>query len=80
MQQLLKSANSVALALDMSREGLRKLINRDPTFPRPIKLGESRQAAVFFDAQQIEQWLELKKASHIQQAYGAITVHAANDE
>lgn len=78
MQQLLKSANSVALALDMSREGLRKLMKRDTTFPQPIKFGETRQAAVFFDAKDIEQWLENKKASQSQQAYGAIKT-AAND-
>ena len=72
MQQLLKSYNTVALSLDMSREGLRKLVMRDPTFPRPVKLGESRQAAVFFDAQAVEQWLENKKAGQSQQSYGAI--------
>ncbi len=72
MQQLLKSYNTVALSLDLSREGLRKLVKRDPTFPQPIKLGESRQAAVFFDVQELEQWLENKKASQSKQSYGAI--------
>lgn len=72
MQQLLKSYNTVALSLDLSREGLRKLVKRDPTFPQPIKLGESRQAAVFFDVQELEQWLENKKASQSNQSYGAI--------
>lgn len=72
MQQLLKSYNSVALSLDLSREGLRKLVMRDPTFPAPIKLGESRQAAVFFDAQEVEQWLKNKKASQSKKSYGAI--------
>ena len=72
MQQLLKSYNTVALSLDLSREGLRKLVKRDPTFPQPIKLGESRQAAVFFDAQEVEQWLENKKASQSKKSYGAI--------
>lgn len=72
MQQLLKSYNTVALSLDLSREGLRKLQKRDPTFPKPIKLGESRQAAVFFDAKELEAWLERKKASQTQQTYGAV--------
>ena len=76
MQQLLKSYNSVALALDLSREGLRKLVMRDPTFPRPLKLGESRQAAVFFDAQEVEQWLENKKIGIQQKAFGAIKQEA----
>ena len=77
MKQLLKSYNSVALALDLSREGLRKLQKRDPTFPKPIKLGESRQAAVFFDAQEIQQWLENKKNSVQQKAFGAIKAEAS---
>ena len=77
MKQLLKSYNSVALALDLSREGLRKLAKRDPTFPQPIKLGESRQAAVFFDAQEVEQWLENKKLSIQQKAFGAIKQEAS---
>lgn len=72
MQQLLKSYNTVALSLDLSREGLRKLQKRDPTFPKPIKLGESRQAAVFFDAQEVKAWLEAKKASQTQQTYGSV--------
>ena len=76
MQQLLKSYNTVALSLDLSREGLRKLVKRDPTFPQPIKLGESRQAAVFFDAQEVEQWLENKKLNMQQKAFGAIKSEA----
>ncbi len=77
MQQLLKSYNTVALSLDLSREGLRKLVKRDPTFPQPIKLGESRQAAVFFDVQELEQWLENKKLSMQQKAFGAIKAGAS---
>ena len=77
MQQLLKSYNSVALALDLSREGLRKLAKRDPTFPAPIKLGESRQAAVFFNVKEVEQWVENKKTGIQQKAFGAIKAEAS---
>jgi predicted DNA-binding transcriptional regulator AlpA len=49
--------------LDTSRNGLKKLIARDSSFPRPIKLGSNIQSPVFFDAAEIEQWIESKKAA-----------------
>lgn len=42
--------------LDISRESLRHLIQNDPTFPRPIKMGTSKQAPVYFDYMAIIEW------------------------
>ena len=59
---MLKKFNEVCGLLSLERDGLRKLMLKDPTFPKPIKLGDSKQAPVFFDIKELEQWLELKKA------------------
>lgn len=59
---MLKRFNEVCDLLSLSRDGLRKLQLKDPTFPKQIKLGNSKQAPVFFDIKELEQWLELKKA------------------
>lgn len=59
---MLKRFNEVCDLLSLSRDGLRKLQLKDPDFPAPIKLGNSKQAPVFFDIKELEQWLELKKA------------------
>ena len=59
---MLKRFNEVCELLSLSRDGLRKVQLKDPSFPKPIKLGNSKQAPVFFDIKELEQWLELKKA------------------
>lgn len=59
---MLKRFNEVCDLLSLSRDGLRKVQIKDPTFPKPIKLGSSKQAPVFFDIKELEQWLENKKA------------------
>lgn len=59
---MLKRFNEVCDLLSLSRDGLRKVQLKDPSFPKPIKLGSSKQAPVFFDVKELEQWLELKKA------------------
>ena len=59
---MLKRFNEVCSLLSLSRDGLRKVQLKDPSFPKPIKLGDSKQAPVFFDIRELEQWLELKKA------------------
>lgn len=59
---MLKRFNEVCELLSLSRDGLRKVQLKDPSFPKPIKLGSSKQAPVFFDIKELEQWLELKKA------------------
>ena len=59
---MLKRFNEVCDLLSLSRDGLRKVQLKDPSFPKPIKLGSSKQAPVFFDIKELEQWLEKKKA------------------
>lgn len=51
--------------LDLSKSGIDKLVANDPTFPRPIKLGENRQSAVFFDSEEVAVWIESKKAMRL---------------
>lgn len=47
--------------LDVSRDTLRVLIRRDPTFPRPLKYGDSRQAPVFFSYAELVEWHNKRK-------------------
>ena len=58
---MLKRLNQVCELLSLSREGVRKLQLKDPTFPKPIKLGDKEQSPVFFDVKELEAWLETKK-------------------
>jgi prophage regulatory protein len=44
--------------LDLSRSGLEKLRKKDPTFPKPIKDSDSRQAAVYYVMAEVKAWLE----------------------
>ncbi len=44
--------------LSISINALRKLVQTDPTFPKPYKTGTSRQCAVYYDYQAIKQWHE----------------------
>ena len=47
--------------LDVTRESLRHTIRKDPSFPRPLKMGTTKQAPVFFDYQEIIEWHNSKK-------------------
>ncbi|WP_291331388.1 helix-turn-helix transcriptional regulator [Acinetobacter sp. UBA801] len=47
--------------LDVSRDTLRVLIRRDPSFPKPIKYGETRQAPVFFSYAELVEWHNKRK-------------------
>lgn len=46
--------------LDLSRSGLDKLRKKDPAFPKPIKDGETRQAAAFYVVAEVDAWLRAK--------------------
>ncbi|CEG51836.1 putative transcriptional regulator [Stutzerimonas xanthomarina] len=46
--------------LDLSRSGLDKLRKKDPTFPKPIKDGDTRQAAAFYVVAEVNAWLASK--------------------
>jgi prophage regulatory protein len=48
--------------LDVSRTGLVRLQAKDPSFPRPIKDGDTRQAAVYYVVAEVEAWLQAKIA------------------
>ncbi|HAV4296953.1 MULTISPECIES: transcriptional regulator [Acinetobacter calcoaceticus/baumannii complex] len=47
--------------LDISREKLRHLQQTDATFPKAIKMGESKQSPVFFDYAELISWHEKQK-------------------
>ncbi|RRV11000.1 transcriptional regulator [Stutzerimonas xanthomarina] len=51
---------ALCIWLDLSRSGLDKLSKKDPTFPKPIKDGDSRQAAAFYVVAEVENWLRAK--------------------
>ncbi|MHB9799982.1 helix-turn-helix transcriptional regulator [Pseudomonas sp. MT3] len=51
---------SLCAWLDLSRSGLDKLRKKDPTFPKPLKDGESRQAAAFYVVAEVDKWLQSK--------------------
>ena len=46
--------------IDVTRSGLDKLRKKDPTFPKPIKAGETRQAAAYYVVAEVEVWLQSK--------------------
>lgn len=46
--------------LDLSRSGLDKLRKKDPTFPKPIKDGNTRQSAAYYVVAEVEAWLRTK--------------------
>ena len=46
--------------LDLSRSGLDKLRKKDPTFPKPIKDGNTRQAAAYYVVDEVSAWLASK--------------------
>jgi predicted DNA-binding transcriptional regulator AlpA len=56
MKPLRLKYNQVCELLNVTRDCLRKIIENDPTFPRFLKEGTSRQAAVYFDTEEIEEW------------------------
>lgn len=47
--------------LDVTRPSLLHTIRKDPTFPRPIKQGTTKQAPVFFDYADLVEWHNSKK-------------------
>ena len=49
--------------LDISREALRHKVRTDASFPRPIKTGDEKQSAVFFDYAELVEWHNNQKNS-----------------
>ena len=54
--------NQVCELLNVTRDCLRKIIENDLSFPRPLKECSTRQAAVYFDTAEIEEWYKTYKA------------------
>lgn len=61
IQKIRVTFNETCDMLGLSRDGLRKLIKKDPTFPKPIKEGEYMQAPVWFDHQAVLGWWATKQ-------------------
>lgn len=61
MQPLRITFNQACEILSISRDNLRNLIIRDKSFPRPIKCGNTRQAPVYFDYIELNNWHEKQK-------------------
>lgn len=62
MQPLQLSYSNVCQMLDISRDTLRVLIQRDPSFPKAFKQGTSRQSPVFFNYAELIDWHNQRKA------------------
>lgn len=50
--------NEVCTLLGVSRDKLSKMEREDDSFPKSIKEGVTRQAAVYYDHQEILEWYE----------------------
>lgn len=62
------SQKTACQMLDLTAEGLRKLIAKDTTFPKPYKAGQTRQAPVYFDYAELVQWHNNQKQANAVQA------------
>lgn len=60
IDQALIPQTEVCKAIGQTRSGLNKLRQKDPTFPRPIKFGDSRQAAAYYVIEELNAWLAAK--------------------
>lgn len=54
---------SLCTWLDLTRSGLDKRRKKDPTFPKPIKDGDTRQAAAYYVVAEVETWLDAQIAA-----------------
>lgn len=61
LNKLRISFNETCQTLSLSRDGLYNLIQKDNSFPKPIKYGASKQSSVFFDYQDLLDWHNSKK-------------------
>ena len=55
--------NEACELLSVNRDGLRLIIKKDPSFPRPIKYGSHRQSPVYFDYVDLLEWHNAQKAN-----------------
>jgi len=59
-EQSLISQPNLCKKIGMTRSGLDKLRKKDPTFPKPIKFGETRQSAAYYVLSEVEAWIRKK--------------------
>ncbi len=62
------SQKTTCQVLDLTPEGLRKLMAKDPTFPKPYKAGTTRQAPVYFDYADLVHWHNSQKQASSEQS------------
>lgn len=60
IDQALIPQPEVCKAIGQTRSGLDKLRKKDPTFPKPIKFSNSRQAAAYYVIAELNAWLAAK--------------------
>lgn len=61
MQKMRLTLNEVCHLLSVQRDKLNKLVKDDPSFPKPVKEGKSRQSPVYFDYSELVNWWEDQK-------------------
>lgn len=59
-EQTLIPQPEICRRLGKTHSGLTKLRKKDPTFPKPIKFSDTRQAASYYVAAEIDAWLQQK--------------------
>lgn len=68
MKKIRLTKKEVCEALSITASRLDKMMKEDNTFPKKYKEGIARQAAVYFDRQEIIDWWNSKKAANDQNA------------
>ena len=59
--------SELARRFGMTPVGFSKMAARSAGFPAPLKTGDNRQSAVFYDAAEVEAWIEARKARQIEE-------------
>lgn len=62
VRKLISQPNLIA-ELDYSRAKFYRVRDSDPTFPQPIKDGDSRQASAHYIVAEVDKWIEQRKAA-----------------
>lgn len=60
---MLIRTKEVCRIVGLSKNGLQNLIKNDPSFPAFLKVGETRQAPVYFRKEEIMMWLNKQNHS-----------------
>lgn len=60
IEQALISQPDVCKKIGQSRSGLARLRQIDPSFPKPIKFSDSRQASSYYVVAEIDAWIAAK--------------------